>query len=189
MTNKSGLFEQLSYEKAYRENRLGGALWVIDHPETFPELLTYSFKHDEKISFKALWVLEFVCKEDLSMLYPHLDSFFENLPGAYKDQSVRPLSHICEMLVLRYYKKKDPALREAFSEKHKEIMTECCFDWMITDQKIACQARAMLCLYYLGTEFDWIHPELVQILERNIHTGSPGYKSRGRKILEKIRKA
>lgn len=184
----SGLYEKISYEKAYRENRLGGALWVLDHPETLPELLTYCFKHDDIISYKALWVLEFVCLKDLELLYPHLDTFFENLPGAYRDQALRPLSHICEMLALRYYKKKDPVLGDAFSATHKEVMIECSFDWLITDQKIACQARAMLALYYLGTEFDWVHPELALILERNIHTGSPGYKSRGKKILGKIRK-
>jgi len=182
------LLQRISYEKAYRQNRLGGALWVLEHPETLAELLAYGFKNDEDISYKALWVLEFVCLEDLTLLYPHLDFFFEQLPNAYKHQSLRPLSHICEMLALRYYKKKESLVVDTLSEAHKTVMIECSFDWLITDQKIACQARAMLTLYYLGFEFDWVHPELVQILQQNIHSGSAGYKARGKKILTAIQK-
>ncbi len=184
---ESVLFQKINYDKAYRENRYGAAVWILEHPESIPELLKYCFKNDEDISYKANWSLEFVCLENLELLYPHFDFFFKNLPDAYKHQSVRPLSHICEMICIRYYKKKDPLLLKILNATHKEVMIECSFDWLITDQKIACQARAMLCLYYLGTEFDWIHEELAQILERNIPSGSAGYKSRGKKILSKIK--
>ena len=122
------------------------------------------------------------------LLYPHFDYFFEMLPKAKLDQVVRPLAHICERLCLAYYKRRYPEVRSKLSEAHKLTMTECSFDWLITDQKVACQVRAMTCLYYLGTEFDWIHPELKQILEDNIHKGSAGYKSRAKKTLEQIRK-
>ncbi|MDC8003700.1 adenylosuccinate lyase [Aureisphaera galaxeae] len=186
----SGLLEQISYEKAYRENRMNGALWVLDHPETFRELLDYVFndKQDE-LSHKAAWVMEFVFLKQPPILFPHLDYFFESIPKVKKDQSVRPLANLCEKLCLDYYKKRNPELRKLLTEEHKLQMTEFCFDWMITDQKVACQARAMICLYYLGTEYDWIHPELEQIIERNIHTGSAGYKNRGGKILAKIRRS
>ncbi|MBX2829046.1 MAG: adenylosuccinate lyase [Flavobacteriaceae bacterium] len=186
---ESGLLEHISYAKAYRENRMNGALWVLDHPETFRELLEYVFndKQDE-LSHKAAWVMEFVFLKQPSLLYPHFDYYFESISKVKKDQSVRPLANLCEKICLAYYKKRDPQIKEVLSPTHKEQMIETCFDWMITDQKVACQARAMTCLYYLGTEYDWIHPELEQIIERNIPMGSAGYKNRGSKILAKIRK-
>ena len=55
-------------------------------------------------------------------------------------------------------------------------------------QKVACQVHAMTALYFLGTEYDWIHPDLEQIVQQNIHNGSAGYKARGRHILENISK-
>ena len=110
------------------------------------------------------------------------------LPKAKLDQVVRPMAHICERLCLRYYKKEDPEIRAVLSEAHKLVMTECSFDWLITDQKVACQVRAMTCLFYLGTEIDWVHSNLKQILEDNIHKGSAGYKSRAKKTLEQIKK-
>jgi len=95
---------------------------------------------------------------------------------------------LCELLVLQYYKKKAPDLVALFLEKYKSEMIECSFDWLITDQKVACQVRAMTALYYLGTEFDWIHPELQQIIQQNIHSGSGAYKARGRSVLAQIAK-
>lgn len=185
----SELYAHINYAKAYRKNRLEAAQWVLAHPETFPELLEYCFaESQDDLSHKAAWVLEFVCLDDLSLLYPHFDFFFEKLPSIKKDQSLRPMAHLCELLVIQYYKKKDPDVATLFSEKHKTVMMECSFDWLITDQKVACQVRAMTALYYLGTEFDWIHSELQQIIQQNIHSGSAAYKARGRHTLASIRR-
>lgn len=187
--SSSELFQYINYPTALRKNRLRGARWVLAHPDSISELLDYSFtESQDELSHKAAWVLEFVCLEDLALLYPHLDDFFGGLRQVKKHQSVRALAHICELLAIQQYKKKDGTLAEVFSENHKIEMIECSFDWLISDQKVACQVRAMTALYYLGTEFEWIHPELEQIIQQNIHHGSGGYKTRGRNTLEKIAK-
>ncbi len=178
------LREILDYGKAYRANRMGAAQWVLEHPETFQELLQIGFENHPELSHRAWWAFEFVCLEKLELLYPHFDYFFERLSTVEGDGSVRPLAHIGEVIVLKNYKSKSSVLQKIFQKRHKEQLTEVCFDWLISDQKVACQARAMLCLYFLGTEIDWIHPELRSILERSIPTGSAGYKNRGGKILE-----
>ncbi|RFN57885.1 adenylosuccinate lyase [Marixanthomonas ophiurae] len=182
----SGLLQQLSYTKAYRKNRLDAAHWVIVHPETFGELLTYCLTAKDELSYKAAWVLEFVYLEKPELLLPHLNLFFEKLPTITRDQTLRPLAHICELITISYYKKKEEKIGSYFSEAYKKIMVECCFDWLITDKKIACQARAMTALFYLGTEFEWIHSELKQIIEQNIHLGSAGYKARGKNTIKQI---
>ena len=182
------LYKKLSYTRAYRQTRLDVAQWVLDNPQTFPDLLDYCFQKDEEISFRATWILEFVCLADLTLLLPYLDVFFEQLPSIYKDQSVRPLAKICEKLMIAFYKTKDETVIEEINESHKTTITESCFDWLITEQKVACQVYAMSTLYFLGTEFDWIHPELKIIIESNIHEGSAAYKARGRTTLAKIKK-
>jgi hypothetical protein len=182
------LYKALDYTTATRANRQKASQWVLEHPKTFPELLELSFNSKGEISHKAAWVVEFICRKQLAQLYPHLDYFFENLQNATKDQIVRPMAHLCELLSIAYYKKKDPQLVNILSETHKINMTECSFDWLISDQKVACQVHAMTALYFLGTEYDWIHPELKQIVQQNIHNDSAGYKARGRHILENISK-
>ncbi len=183
---KSAVFEQINYKKAYRKNRLDAANWVLAHPETLQELLEFCFHEDNKLATKATWVLEFVCRKDISHIFPFLDYIFENLPTAKSDGQLRSFALICELLTLGYYKNTNKVYKNALTSQHKKIMTECCFDWMITDQKVACQARAMTALYFLGTETNWIHPELATIIQQNLAQGSAGYKSRGKKTLELI---
>jgi len=181
------LHKRLNYSKAYRANRLKAAQWVLGHPETVEELLAICFEPSQnELSHKANWVLEFVFLENNAILYPHLDFFFNHLSNVTKDQSLRPLSHLCELLAISYYKKKDSQLQKKLSSGHKKVMVDCCFDWLISDQKVACEVRAMTALYFLGTEYGWIHPELTAIIVRNIENKSAGYKARGKRILKSV---
>ena len=54
-------------------------------------------------------------------------------------------------------------------------------------EKIAPKAYAMNSLFLLGKDIDWIHPELVTILERDFQMQSSGFKARARHILKKIK--
>ena len=67
-----------------------------------------------------------------------------------------------------------------------EAIATACFDWLISEQKVAPQAYAMTSLYYLGQRFPWIHEELKQVLEQNYADGSAGYQARARKVLQKL---
>ena len=187
MTSEA-LFEKLNYTSARRDSRSQVANWVLSRPEVFPELLDLCFHTKDDISYKATWILEFVCLERLELLYPYMDVYFENLPKVYKDQAVRPLAKICELLAVQYYKTKDPIVNKLLKEPYKQTMIECCFDWLITNQRVACEVYAMSALYHLGTEFDWIHSDLKTIIEANIHERSAGYKARGKKVLAQIAK-
>lgn len=43
-------------------------------------------------------------------------------------------------------------------------------------------------LYLFGNDYDWIHPELAQILEQDFQIQSSGFKARAKRILNKIKK-
>ena len=186
---EDSLIQQISYEKAYRDSRMKAARWILDHPDCMEELLEICLDPQRgDLADKGCWALEFVAKEELQLLFPHMDQFCEGLERIDKDQSLRPLAHICEMWILAAYKRNDPMAQEVLTPTNKEHLVNNSFDWLITDQKVACQVRAMTCLYYLGTEQDWIHPELIEVLQRNMHQGSPGYKARAKKIRTQIEK-
>ena len=183
------LVDKLDFPKAHRKTREDVAYWVLDHQEYFKDLLDFCFDTELSISHKAAWILEIVCEEQLELLLNYIDYFFEHIHLVKKDQAVRPLSKICLMLANKYYKKKDPIVLNALKYKHKEVMTECCFDWLISDQKVACEAYSMHALYLLGTEIDWVHPELKTLIEQNMNKKSAAYIAQGRKILDKLRKS
>ncbi|WP_456441299.1 adenylosuccinate lyase [Psychroserpens sp.] len=181
------LYNELNYVNHSREKRRYYANLVISQPNLIPELLDILFKVDDKISCRAAWVFEFMCGEKLEAIIPYLDSFTENMNKVHLDSAVRPVAKISEYLVTAYYSKTDNAIKKALNSTHKEKIIESCFDWMINDEKIAPKAYAMNTLYLLGNDIDWIHPELVIILERDYQMQSSGFKARARHILKKIK--
>ncbi|GAA4272368.1 adenylosuccinate lyase [Aquimarina gracilis] len=180
------LEEVLTTINATRERRSYFANLVLENPETIPELLTLCNRIDDDISCKASWGLEFLCKKNLKAILPYLDQVIAIASRTYKHSAVRPMAKIFEILILGYYKQKSQEIINALTQTHREKITEICFDWLITDQKVAPKAYAMTTLYLLGTEFDWVHPELKITLENNYATGSAAYKARSRMVLKKI---
>lgn len=180
------LTEVLSKVNHSREQRNYFANLILDNPKLLPELLSVCARVDDEISCRASWGLEFLCKNDLETILPYLDQVLIIASKVYQHSAVRPMAKIFEYLITAYYQKKRIKIQQSLTVAHREKITEICFDWLITDQKVAPQAYAMASLYLLGTEFDWIHPELKITLENNYNTGSAAYKARSRMILKKM---
>ncbi|WP_460219558.1 adenylosuccinate lyase [Psychroserpens sp. MEBiC05023] len=187
MTTKE-LYEELSYVNHSREKRLHYANLVIDNPDLIPELLDILFMVNDKISCRAAWVFEFMCSEQLEASIPYLDQFTSNMHKVHLDSAVRPVAKVCEYLIKAYYSKVNNNIKTSLLPQHKERIVEACFDWMINDEKIAPKAYAMNALFLLGQDYDWIHPELIMILERDYQMQSSGFKARARHILKKLKK-
>ena len=170
-----------------REN-IDKELNFSENPELVPKLLDILFMVNDKISCRAAWVFEFMCGENLEASIPYLDVFTENAHKVHLDSAVRPVAKVCEYLIKAYYSKTNNQIKTALKPIHKERIIEACFDYMINDEKIAPKAYAMNTLYLLGQDYDWIHPELVLILERDYQMQSSGFKARARHILKKIKK-
>jgi len=182
------LYAELNYVNHSRENRKKYAELIISNPELYPKLLEILFMVDDKVSCRAAWVFEFACGENLEASIPYLDYFTENINKVHLDPAVRPVAKVCEYLVKAYYSKKESRIKKELTATHKERIVEACFDWMINDEKIAPKAYSMNSLYLLGKDYDWIHPELVMILERDFQMQSSGFKARARHIIAKIQK-
>ncbi|NAS11706.1 adenylosuccinate lyase [Poritiphilus flavus] len=183
---KERLYEALNYVDATREKRGKMAKRVLSSPELIPLLIEIAQMNDDPVSCKASWILEFTLKSRIQQLLPHIDLFLGGLDKVQLDSSVRPMSKLCESLVLAYYSRKKHPAREALSEGHLEQIATACFDWLIGEHKVAAKAYAMTSLYHLGNQFAWIHPELRLVLEQNYASGSAAYKARARQVLEKL---
>ena len=80
----------------------------------------------------------------------------------------------------------DNTKKKYLSENNLEKITTDCFDWLISDIRVAPKAHAIYTLFELGKNQTWIYPELKQILEHYTGSESAGYKSVARKILKKL---
>lgn len=182
------LYSELNYVNHSREKRNYYANIVLNNPELLPTLLEVVFTVDDKISTRAAWLFEFVARENLEAILPHLDIFTEKMHTVHLDPAVRPVAKVAEYLIEAFYHKKPNQTQKKLTRKHREIITEACFDWMISDQKVAVKAYSMRSLYLLGSEFDWIHEELILILERDFASQSAGFKARARDLIKRMKK-
>ena len=184
---KDQLYKELNYVNHSREKRMHYAHLMIENPDLIVPLLEILFDVNDKISCRAAWVFEFMCGEKLEEIIPHLDAFTNNISRVHLDSAVRPVAKVCEYLIKAYYSKDEHIIKLHLSDTHKEKIIEACFDWMINDEKIAPKAYAMNTLYLLGKGSEWIHPELLIILERDFQMQSSGFKARAKHIIKKIK--
>ena len=99
------LYQELNYVNHSREKRLYYAHMLLANTSLIPKILDITFKVDDKISPRAAWVLEFMCKENLEALIPYLDTFTENMGRVHLDSAERPVAKICEYIAIAYYAK------------------------------------------------------------------------------------
>ena len=160
---------------------------VLDSPDLLRPLFEIAFSGQDPISSKACWILEYVAKQNLDLILPHIDMFTHNLNVLILDSSVRPMAKICKFMIEAFFSKKETKTKTVLTSVHLELMAAACFDWLIGEHKVAAKAYAMTSLLHLGYKFDWIHPELKIILEQNYAEGSAAYKARARLTLEKLK--
>ena len=184
---KEDLIGELKYVNHSKEKRHYYSQLFMGSPQNIPLLLEIAFDIHEKNSFRAAWVLEFMCSADLSYLIPFLDVFTSNIHKVNHDSAKRPMAKICEMIATKYYHKISHKIQSSLNSTHKEQIIESCFDWMINNEKVAVKAYSMNTLYLFGNEFEWIHPELQLILEKDFSSQSAAFKARARHILKKLR--
>ena len=182
----SELQAKLDYVNAYRENRLMAAQYVLENQHLFGELVTICFSPEDKNNHKACWILEFVSYEELIWLQPHLDFLCSNLKVLKDESAIRPIAKVVQLLVKSHYKKNDDSI--LLSEENLQDCIEASFDWLINDVKVATKAYSIRTLYVLGNHYDWIHPELQIILNKDYGDHTAAYKAVAKEVLKKIEK-
>lgn len=181
----SELQQKLDYVSAHRESRLKIADEIPQNRSFFKELIKICFSTENKNHHKACWILEFVSYEELNWLQPHLDFFCSNLKILKDESAIRPIAKVTQLLVKSHYKKEKNSI--LLSENNLQDSIETSFDWLINDVKVATKAYSIRTLYLLGNHYDWIHPELLIILNKDYGNHSAAYKAVAKEVLKKIK--
>jgi len=186
---KDLLINQLnSITDARRVNRLRVANLVLENKELFPFLLAITFDFNNKTSIKAAWVLEFVCHKKLEWVAEYIDLFCIHLNKLHFGSAVRPVAKICELLAKAYTSKEAFYIKEKLKKEHIDLIIEASFDWLISKHKVAIKVYSMETLLIFGENYNWVYEELEHIIVQNIYKESGAYKSRGKKVLLRLKK-
>lgn len=156
---------------------------VIRKPEFIAELCSIAFYLEEDIHIKAYWILELVSEKKLKLLVPYIEDFCDAIPKLTDDSAKRTASHIIYYLAKSNHRANGINLTQ-FQETQ---IIEMCFDWLIRDEKVATKVYAIKALFVLGKKYDWIHPELKNIIQQNYANHSAAYQAATRIILKKLK--
>ena len=150
------------------------ASMVYDNPALLKSLVEVSLSSGDPHAHRAARVVTICCLEFPEMLKPVSRMIISKLEG------LRSYS------VLRNYLKLYAEVPVNLSAREKAILMNGCFGYL-TDSKVpvAVKVFSMEILNNLSAEFPDIGRELYNIVEDQYDDGTPGFKSRARKILRK----
>ncbi|RDI12281.1 hypothetical protein [Flavobacterium sp. AG291] len=180
----TNFYNQIVNSTAHRPIRdlLSGE--VLNDRNLLPDLLTIAFDVTDKNHHKACWICELVFETEIEWLSPYLDTFCKTLSLFKNESALRPISKIC-LFATEQNSKQNGFL----SAKHKELITEACFDWLINPEtKVATKAYSMRTLFLLGKNEEWIYPELTRILTEDTPKHTAAYKAAAKDILKRLSK-
>lgn len=172
---------------ALRRDREAAAAYIGSQPEKYRNLLRCAQHRDPNTRIKACWILEIIVLKDPSLLDTDREAFFEIFEHINQGSSIRPVSKIIAFwckAVITLQNNTYPNLHSADIQK----LTERCFSWLLSDLPVAVKAFSMEALLHLGKSESWVHPELKAYIEKEFANGSPGFKSRAKKVLSAIEK-
>ncbi len=177
--------KQLYQTTVYRASREQFRDRVLNNPDLMKGLTDVAFDLDDPYHFKACWILELLAEVKVDFFAPYLDMFCNVINRYTDDSSIRTIAKTGLLIVRENY-----ALQSKFVLNQKQInqITECCMDWLITDQKVAPKAYAAETLFVLGRYQSWIYPELKQILSDGYTQHSAAYQATARKLIKLIDK-
>lgn len=174
------LLKRIEKSSAHTQNRIDNGNFIVQNPHLLTDLVPFCFEISNKLHIRACCILEKVFELQMNLSFNFLNFICSNLKNLKNDSAIRSISRFIHFLVL------DDSAKGYLSEKNIEEITTSCFDWLISDIRVAPKAHAIYTLYELGKNQSWIYPELKQILEYYTGSESAGYKSVARKILKKI---
>lgn len=151
------------------------AAYACSSPKRFNELMRCFMSDEYRIAQRAAWSVSWAARKKPAMIMPHVAELVaqlsrKNVHNAVIRNTVRILEEI--------------EIPESF---HGEVMNAC-FSFVESPTVApAIKAFSLTILYRLSAQYPEIRPELKLIIEEKWDNETPAFRSRGRKILDKLR--
>jgi hypothetical protein len=188
--DRASLLERLKFSMKKEEVvRLANSFFEIGiSPE---EVIEYTKNSNAATAFHSAWVLENMLLSLPEALDYYLPYIVEAIPVTDNESVRRHLTKLAAIGIKRIVKKEaSRVFDKEFWSINLEPLEEVCFKWFVSeDSKPAVKAHCLEILYLLSTRQKWIAEELPQIIENQMHFGSPGLKAKGKAILKLLRQA
>lgn len=149
-------------------------------PGQIKGLIGLTFHGQQKIAFRASWILESVYERYPELFEPFIADFVAGFAAQHNLSCKRHYTRI----VMDMLHRKQPQLAQIDFEP----LVEAAFEWLIDPgTPVAVQVNCLDILYAMQTRYPWIADELKEQTIFLLKNGTPAMQSRGKKILKKLR--
>jgi len=151
------------------------AEWILSDPKQLDTLWEMILNQKPQQCGRAVWVLEYVCFLDKSVLVQLNDKILDFFPKITDNSARRILAKlVCESEI---------------PEKYEADILNTAFDWFSNRSlPIAVRVNCMQIVYKICKKYPDIAPEIVTIIKNEISDAKPAFVCRGQKILKKLNK-
>lgn len=147
---------------------------VYDEPGLFEVLFEVTLTSDAVHAQRASRVMSIVCEKYPEMGQSYVPKIIKALKTLHAEGPIRNLLKILIDVPLK------------MSEKQTSSLINICFDFLTGNYAVAIKVYSMEILYRISGDLPEIGNELAHILEDQMPDASAGYRSRAKKILQKL---
>ena len=149
--------------------------YIGEEKEKFEALMQLFFADDWCLNQRASWPIPLIVDRYPELIYPYLERLIKNLENPSHNAVVRNTVKLFQYIDI--------------IEKFQGQVVNLCMA-MLTDPKepVANRVFSMTVIYNISKEWPDLQNELKLLIESQIESESPGFKSRGGKILKEMEK-
>ena len=148
------------------------------------DLIDLTFIANKEIAFRAAWILENIFLQDQLRYENDMEYLLSGIKNIKHPSCQR---HYVKILMHITGAKTIDQIKNKLHQLDLEPAAEQCFDWLINPKvKIAVKVFAIETLFNLRTRYPWINDELVDQINFLMRNGSPGIRSKGKKLLSRL---
>ena len=148
------------------------------------ELIDLTFNADEKIAFRAGWILENSYIHHFDRFLPYAIYFLDRF-NAQKNLSC--CRHYSKIFALMTNKKAPIAIKNIVLAYETTELVDTVFGWLIDDKiPVAIKSHCLNVLANLNTKHDWIKDELLETMDFLVDKESIGFYAKVKKIRKQL---
>ena len=152
------------------------ASMVYDNPDLLKPLVEVSFQDSGPLPQRASRVVSICCCRFPELFRPYCSDVIRKLKDLHSEGARRNFLMILAEAPVK------------LTKKDKSLLVNLGFDFLTGNFSIAVKVYSMEILYKLSLEMPEIGVELSNLIEDSLAESSPGYISRGKKILKKLQR-
>lgn len=151
------------------------AQFVLENPETFPDLLDASLAQEYPLSMRASRVVYLCATADPDLIRPYLGELVEKMPELHDRSVIRNFLHLFDDFV------------GELSEEELGKLLHLCFEYVEDiSQTIAIRTYGLRLLYLISQRVPEIKPEVISIIRFHSPEAPAGFQAQAYQIIRKL---